>query len=208
MAHNLDRWTTRIGLGEPVVTTKTLRRRFFSIVGRAHPLGAPPHFASAPALALGKPVQSRLGSIASPSTPILTAAVCHRPAIRPFDRSHQLAPTQSAKGTPCPPHFELRPPWPLRAAIIVSGCLLLELGMACSPSLVHQPWYQRQYTSLRWIRAEVSHGHKGGDDREDLFTGAWSPKFAVVVWTSSMNQSSAYGGTKMSWSNLSRSTSW
>ena len=34
MAHNLARWTTRIGLGEPVVTTKTLRRRFFSLAGR------------------------------------------------------------------------------------------------------------------------------------------------------------------------------
>ena len=28
------RWTTRIGLGEPVSTTKTLRRRFFSLAGR------------------------------------------------------------------------------------------------------------------------------------------------------------------------------
>ena len=34
MAHNLARWTARIGLGKPVVTTKTLRRRFFSIAGR------------------------------------------------------------------------------------------------------------------------------------------------------------------------------
>ncbi len=34
LAHNLARWTARIGLGEPVVTTKTLRRRFFSIAGR------------------------------------------------------------------------------------------------------------------------------------------------------------------------------
>ena len=34
MAHNLNRWTARIGLGEPVVTTKTLRRRFFSMAGR------------------------------------------------------------------------------------------------------------------------------------------------------------------------------
>ena len=34
MAHNLARWTSRIGLGEPVVTTKTLRRRFFSLAGR------------------------------------------------------------------------------------------------------------------------------------------------------------------------------
>ena len=34
IAHNLARWTTRIGLGEQVVTTKTLRRRFFSLAGR------------------------------------------------------------------------------------------------------------------------------------------------------------------------------
>ena len=34
LAHNLARWTARIGLGEQVVTTKTLRRRFFSMAGR------------------------------------------------------------------------------------------------------------------------------------------------------------------------------
>ena len=34
MAHNLARWTARIGLDEQVVTTKTLRRRFFSLAGR------------------------------------------------------------------------------------------------------------------------------------------------------------------------------
>ena len=34
MAHNLARWTCRIGLGEQVVTTKTLRRRFFALAGR------------------------------------------------------------------------------------------------------------------------------------------------------------------------------
>ena len=34
MAHNVARWTARIGLGEQVVTTKTLRRRFFSLAGR------------------------------------------------------------------------------------------------------------------------------------------------------------------------------
>ena len=33
-AGDLARWTTRIGLGEQVVTTKTLRRRFFSLAGR------------------------------------------------------------------------------------------------------------------------------------------------------------------------------
>ena len=34
MAHNLARWTARIGLGERIATTKTLRRRFFSLAGR------------------------------------------------------------------------------------------------------------------------------------------------------------------------------
>ena len=34
MAHNLARWAARIGLGQQVVTTKTLRRRFFSLAGR------------------------------------------------------------------------------------------------------------------------------------------------------------------------------
>ena len=34
MAHNLARWTARIGLGEQIVTTKTLRQRVFTLVGR------------------------------------------------------------------------------------------------------------------------------------------------------------------------------
>jgi hypothetical protein len=34
IAHNLARWTARIGLGAGIVTTKTLRRRLFSLPGR------------------------------------------------------------------------------------------------------------------------------------------------------------------------------
>ena len=34
MAHNLSRWTARLGLGERIATTKTLRRRFFALAGR------------------------------------------------------------------------------------------------------------------------------------------------------------------------------
>ncbi len=34
MAHDLARWTARIGLGERIAATKTLRRRFFSLAGR------------------------------------------------------------------------------------------------------------------------------------------------------------------------------
>jgi len=34
MAHNVARWTARIGLGAGIVTTKTLRRRLFALPGR------------------------------------------------------------------------------------------------------------------------------------------------------------------------------
>ena len=34
IAHNLTRWTARIGLAEGIVTTKTLRRRLFALAGR------------------------------------------------------------------------------------------------------------------------------------------------------------------------------
>jgi len=34
MAHNLARWTARLGLGAGIVTTKTLRRRLFGLAGR------------------------------------------------------------------------------------------------------------------------------------------------------------------------------
>ena len=54
-----------------------------------HPLGAPPHTASATALALGSPVRSCPGPIARPATPCLTAAAatgCH-PANRTSPRT-------------------------------------------------------------------------------------------------------------------------
>ena len=34
IAHNLARWTARLGLGEGIVTTRTLRRRYFAFAGR------------------------------------------------------------------------------------------------------------------------------------------------------------------------------
>ena len=34
LAHNLARWIARLGLGEGIVTTKTLRRRLFNLAGR------------------------------------------------------------------------------------------------------------------------------------------------------------------------------
>ena len=34
IAHNLARWTARLGLGAGIVTTRTLWRRLFSLAGR------------------------------------------------------------------------------------------------------------------------------------------------------------------------------
>ena len=73
MAHNLVRWTARTGLGEQVVTTKTLRRRFFSLAGRITRSARRLTLHLPPALALGNPIQSRPGPTASHSTPGLTA---------------------------------------------------------------------------------------------------------------------------------------
>ena len=76
MAHNLARWTARIGLGEdrdhqdpPAAVL---------LPGRtAHPLGTSVDPASSQGLAVGGAGQSRLGPTASHSTPSLTAPVRH-----------------------------------------------------------------------------------------------------------------------------------
>ena len=54
IAHNLARWTARLGLGEGIVTTRTLRRRYFATRRTAHPLGAALDPAPREALALGR----------------------------------------------------------------------------------------------------------------------------------------------------------
>ena len=57
MAHNLARWTARIGLGEQDGDHQDPPAAVL-LPGRTdHPLGAPPHTASATALALGNPVR-------------------------------------------------------------------------------------------------------------------------------------------------------
>ena len=81
MAHNLARWTARIGLGERIVTTKTLRRRVFALAGRIT--------RSARRLTLHLPqdwpweeqVQPCPGPTASHSTPSLTAPVRQCPNV-------------------------------------------------------------------------------------------------------------------------------
>ena len=69
MAHNLARWTGRIGMGEQLATTKTLRRRFFSLAGRLTRKARRFILHLPPGLALAKPVQQRPRPIARPATP-------------------------------------------------------------------------------------------------------------------------------------------
>ena len=93
MAHNLARWTARIGLAERTVTTKTLRRRAAGRSGGTdHPLGAPPYPASSPALALGNPVHSRHGPAASHSTPRLNC----QPATDPTSLKTRATPVRES----------------------------------------------------------------------------------------------------------------
>ena len=98
MAHNLARWTARIGLGEQIVTTKTLRRRLLLYGRTDHPLGAPPHPASSPPLALGNPGQSRPGPAASDSTPSLTTRL--QPAHPADNRRSQQTRASPVRGSP------------------------------------------------------------------------------------------------------------
>ena len=96
MAHNLARWTARIGLGEQVVTTKTLRRRL------PWPDGSPARHAASHCIChsagLGKP---------SSIVPWPDCAPCHslpdgaRPPLtrQPTQRPRKLAPAQSASAS-------------------------------------------------------------------------------------------------------------
>ena len=94
MAHNLARWTARIGLGERTVITKTLRRQVFALVGRITRSARRLTLHLPRRWALGNPVQSRLGPPASHSIPGLTAS------LQLTQRPRKLAPPRSAR-VPC-----------------------------------------------------------------------------------------------------------
>ena len=85
MAHNLARWTARIGLGEQLVTTKTLRQRFYSLAGRLARSARRLTLNLPQRLALGNPVQSRPGTIARPTTPFLTPPSAFDLSTRPLN---------------------------------------------------------------------------------------------------------------------------
>ena len=77
MAHNLARWTARIGLGSADRDHQDPQTTGLCLGRTDHPLGTPIDPASSPALALGGAVQPRPGPTASHSTPSLTAPVRH-----------------------------------------------------------------------------------------------------------------------------------
>ena len=121
----------------------------------AHPLGAPPHFASAPTLALGNPVQSR------PASPSLTAATSP-PTRHPAHGTSPPTRTNSAReGHFLPTGCRITPAMATarhqnRVGVATSHRPhphLLASDLPRSPSLAHHAWCQRQRQSLRWIRA-------------------------------------------------------
>ena len=71
MAHNVSRWTARIGLGEGIVTTQITASAAVRAAGAPHPLGPKGHAPPAGALAVGGalPGRPRHGSGPSPSRP-------------------------------------------------------------------------------------------------------------------------------------------
>ena len=133
----------------------------FLFPGRtAHPLGAPPHFASTQALALGKPVQSRPGKIARLASPSLTAATSP-PTRHPAHGTSPPTRTNSIReGHSLPTACRITPAMATaghqnRVGVPTSHRPhphLLESDLPCSPSLAHHPWCQRPRPSLRWIR--------------------------------------------------------
>ena len=160
MAHNLARWTARLGLGEQVVTTKTPPTTLLLHGRTAHPLGAPPHFASAPALALGNPVQSRPRSIASAAISGLTAPSAPNPPTRLPNRlagPSQVGPRASlaayrtdnlAQHCHCGPSTSS-----LRGYRTLPQPNLLGSSPHRLSPLPHIPCLTGMATSLRWIRA-------------------------------------------------------
>ena len=138
---------------DPAVPVLLLRRT-------PHQLRAPPHFASATALALGEPDQSCPGTAASDSTLSLTTSLPmtrHRPTERPPTRA-QLDPRASlaaySPGNPAWRHHRGPPSAPLR------GCRALNSAQSVGSS-PHGlfPWplipsLTSMATSLRWIRAK------------------------------------------------------
>ena len=165
LAHNLARWTARIGLGQQVVTTKTLRRRFFP-----SPDGSPTRHANSlcicPSAGPGK-----TSSVAPwhDCEQFHSQPDCNAGVNADGDLTH--SPDYPTASQTCarlvPERLLLHATLTISPSIATAGrhhrsCAatsrrphphLLQSGQARSPSLAHHPWCQHQCPSLRWIPA-------------------------------------------------------
>ena len=140
MAHNLARWTAHIGLGEQIVTAKTLRRRFFSLDERLT--------RSARLITLHLPLTQRPRQLA------LSRSEC------PIPPSRSPQPLQAAIGAPksaCRPPANL-PSTRIRARIIAPVA-------PSPPSAVLTPSIRVH----RWIRAWAGSWFTGKAAKEVMF---------------------------------------
>jgi hypothetical protein len=112
IAHNLARWTSRLGLAEPLITTKTLRTRYLDLPGRLTRSARRLHLAPAHPLALGAPVPAGAGPAALRAVPNLTVhrdrCSTHHPPGPASACRHPPPPGQPRWRGP-PPTFQ-RPP--------------------------------------------------------------------------------------------------
>ena len=93
MAHNLARWTARLGLGEQIVTTKTLRRRLFSLAGRL-PARRAASLCISPGAGRGKTSSAAPWPGCKPFHCLLDATQGNRPTLRPTHGPRKLAPVR------------------------------------------------------------------------------------------------------------------
>ena len=105
IAHNLSRWVSRIGLGETLITHKTLRRRYLRVSGRAHSLRTTRNTASPRTMAMDRTVPHRAHQPARRRARHLTAAATRPPTNAPCHDAAEHAPSNRAT----PARIEPRP---------------------------------------------------------------------------------------------------
>ena len=155
-AASLDRWTARIGLGEQLVTTKTLRRRFFSLAGRLTRSARRLNLH----LSQGWPWQNQFNSTLARLRTLPDGG--NQPPDPPAHGTSPPTRTNSVReGHSLPTACRITPDMATaghqnRVGVATSRRPhphRLASDLPRSPSLAHHPWCQRQRPSFRWIRA-------------------------------------------------------
>ena len=157
----LARWAARIGLGQQIVTTKTLRRRFFSIAGRlTRSARRPPCIF--PSAGPGKPSSLAPWPDCGPFPFQPDGAVDGRPTLQTIEHPRKLAPVRareclSLPGSPANLTQRRHCGSPLERRTTAAGRHRPHL---LGPNLNHRvptpiiPRLASITTPLRWIRAK------------------------------------------------------